>query len=235
MTRNFNRAIIALAALALCACASTGAKMNSVANSGPVTLQWTRPEKRVVLKAPQFDLRENTIGHYTRHRDDWTRDAGILVSKEIGSALAAKGIVLVSGEAAQSATGDELANNRSADYALTLDAHGNYDPPGRAAWNAAALAGLAAISVPLPGIGIAFGLTYLATEKGGLCDSLCQRINADAAARGEILSEPDAATLSLIDLRTGNVAWWHSTEGGDWRDEASARKAIANLLKDAPF
>jgi hypothetical protein len=44
-----------------------------------------------------------------------------------------------------------------------------------------------------------------------------------------------SSSLSLIDLRNGEMVWSNKRGDGDWRDDRSARTAIQNLLADSPL
>jgi hypothetical protein len=44
-----------------------------------------------------------------------------------------------------------------------------------------------------------------------------------------------SSSLSLIDLRNGNMVWSNRSSDGDWRDDRSARTAIQNLLAGSPL
>ncbi len=47
--------------------------------------------------------------------------------------------------------------------------------------------------------------------------------------------EARTATLTLIDLSTGGVAWMASVEDADWNNQAAAGRALDRLLEGAPF
>jgi hypothetical protein len=210
-------------AIVLAACASTPPSTD-IAAAGP--LQWSGTEKRLVLEEPQFDLRENvdSLGpNWTKARADWNETARTIASKSLRETLGERGIVLVHGMAVN-----------EAEYELVLSVQSSYTPPRRKAGDAAAIAGIAGVGVVLPGIPIMFGLVYLAIE-AGYCDSICQKINAEHVANGDLPEIPDRATMTLIDRRTGRMIWAHTTKGGEWREEASTKKAIADLLAGSPL
>ena len=60
---------------------------------------------------------------------------------------------------------------------------------------------------------------------------------ASAVLGGVMVTGRQRGIASLVDLRTGDIVWYHKNDesDGDLRTAASARKAIERLLKGFPF
>jgi len=60
---------------------------------------------------------------------------------------------------------------------------------------------------------------------------------AAAVLGGPIITGAQTGVASLVDLRTGDVVWFHRNRetDGDLRTPGGARKAVGRLLKELPF
>ena len=210
---------------ALVACASVPPPMP------PITLQWTSPEKRVILVRPVFDLSERWVDGHLSARSDWGDLAETMTVKQVSVIAAMKGIHLVSVDASPDvpnvpkcteqefytgSTKDLLHTFTGADYALCIHASEWYSSPGRSAVDTAAAVVLIPLLLPIC-------LQSNFCGEAGLGDVAdCPANNACARA-------------ALVDLRSGLTVWEQTMNTHDWRNELSVKGAVDELLKKAPF
>jgi len=239
MVRTIARMCVAAALFALAACAATG-KMNSGPNISSETLQWSSPEKRVVL-VRHFDLKAKWAGS----RDDWNVTGSMLAASQLTELLAAKHIMLITADPATDADSPELSacisevlfvlnscaevmrQRYGADYALFINADSTYDTVGSTAGKAA----IVSLSVPvLVGEGLVCVVLII-------CPAALEasHYNAIDHLPAPSFEAPSSATSALFDLRTGTSVWSNHVDNTDWRDSGSAKKAAQKLLKGSPL
>lgn len=159
-------------------------------------LEWTSPDKNVVLVQSTFDLRERG-----ESRPDWNDAARM-------RALAHLKIIGAEARFTLIVTNPNIEEIESLyGPCLGVDAI-SY------AWQSHACADL-----------------VRERYRADYALFLSSQINDDMPALGM----PSSSSLSLIDLRTGEMVWSHKSVDADWRDDRSARTAIENLLADAPL
>jgi hypothetical protein len=221
------RTYTSLVLFILAACASVPPPMP------PIMLQWTSPEKRVVLVQPVFDLSERSANGTLSTRSDWSDAAQIMTARQVTDIAETKGLRLVSGEPSANlprvpkcieyefyypSTIDHLRADYGADYALCIHVSDWYSTAGRQAAQAAEGAGVAILILPFCAAGGCGGLF-----RKGLSDDV------------PVCRADECARAALVDLRTGKSVWQQTIGSRDWRNDPSVKRAVSELLKDAPF
>jgi hypothetical protein len=208
------------------------------------TLTWKQAEKRILYVEPSFNLHTyrfiGTTTMPTEPRDDWNQAARAAAARQLREVLLARGIRLVvppdvitrgdlemrlddsQEEAEDFETVEERTVRRScgrcrelrqtfsADYALYVAVQNTHNT------------GLSA-AVRLPLLALT-GLGYY-NPLGGPRSSVPLQYHGVA----------NASTAYLYSLETGEVVWSQTMEAGDWRYDASARRAVEALLRNSPL
>jgi hypothetical protein len=209
----------------------------------------TPPEKRIVLLAPRFNLRDDFFGK----REAWNETAQRLAADEFAASLGAEGLALIlveedaagfaaCAEAAREsqACADAVRAGTGADHALLLDVSGSHD--SAAATAATAVAVPAAIYA---GVIIGFGavltlpiwgpLVWLDSKLGEEEAASAPSQPPTAAAPPPTPPPPPGAVLQLEDLRTASVVWSNRIDASDWRNAGAVHLSVEGLLQGFPL
>jgi hypothetical protein len=224
--RKLFRLFAVLACGSLAACVQTTALKSTNA-----TFDWSSPQKRVLLIAPDVELAEVTAGGLREPRADWSDHAAHAIEASIGQALAQRGIEVSTLETLNDPHDVQLAKLHSVVGMEILFHH-------------MGLSKLPTKTSPLdwtlgPGTndlrgrhGADYGMFVFVRDSysSGTRKAMMMLGMANGGMQG--------AFVSLVDLRTGNIVWFNQlfTEGGgDLRDGSGAPAFTADLLKGAPI
>jgi hypothetical protein len=224
------RVFALLAALSVAACASTDSGVSTVA-----PFQWTSPTKRIVLVDPDVQLTELGATGIQTPRADWTDAARTIIRGEISARLMAKGVELVGAENVADPREVQLARLYSVVGTSILVHHFG-----------------AGLKLPNKGDTVDWTLgpgTNIMRDRYDADYALFVHVRDSYSSAGRVAMMVVGAAfgvgvaggtqvgfVSLVDLRTGNVAWFNRlvSATGDLRTEEPARRAMDNLLEDLP-
>jgi hypothetical protein len=213
-------------------CASLAACVQTTAlKSTEATFDWSSPQKRVLLIAPDVELGEVTAGGLVEPRADWSDKAAHAIESSVGAALGQRGIEI--------ATLETLSDPHQVQLAK--------------------LHAIVGMEILIHQMGLSKLPTKkspLDWTLGPGTNDLRQRHQADYAMfvfvrdtyssgsrkalmlLGMANGGTQGAFVSLVDLRTGNIVWFNqlfTTGGGDLRDGSGAPSFAADLLKGVPL
>jgi hypothetical protein len=204
------------------------------------TLEWTTPQKRMILMQLGVDLRSGG-----QPRDEWNRKARTFATTELRGALASKRVELFippSADAYISPCPAELSAGspwsepcrqyvrdvHGAEYAVAFDANGDYPAPG----DHAASLGAGRTAAGVLALGPCTVTALLTYGEAGLLCKPADRLFEDNGAKP---SPWVTAKLMIVEMRTGSAVWQREIYEGDWRDERSARRTARLLLQELPL
>jgi hypothetical protein len=245
MARIIFRLCVPLALLTIAACASPG-QMDANAMAPPA-LEWTQPQKRLVLIVPDFRL----VAKLEGPRDDWTEAGKTLLAKHIAAALAPSGIALVIADPGADAHEFQLTKLHSAitrfGNNFPNEAAGAREPkgaiaswtlgPGVSAFHNHYQADYALFVYGEDEYETASSVAATAAEVAGVIILL--GLGGGGGGSAEPPAPPTGphhtVSASLVDLRTGKIVWGSFTDEGGFRDDANAQKAVQNLFAGSPL
>jgi hypothetical protein len=216
----------ALACAGLAACVQTTALKSTSA-----AFDWSSPQKRVLLIAPDVELGELTAGGLTEPRADWSERAAHAIEASIADTLAQRGIQVSTLESLSDPHDVQLAKLHSVVGLEIL-------------FQQMGLSKLPTKTSPLDWT-LGPGTNDLRTRTGAdygmfvfVRDTYSSGTRKAMMMLGMANGGTQGAFVSLVDLRTGNIVWFNqlfSESGGDLRDGSGAPAFAADLLKGAPI
>ena len=231
--------------LALCA-AVMAVVMGGCATTQPFkpkpVLNWSQPEKRIVIVQPDMVLGLVTTGGVTEPQADWTQSAHALFVANFARHIGAKGISSVSYDTLTDPRDGQLIKL----YSLLM-AGGNQLGTRNNLRLATELQDTLGPGVQAMGnrfgadYGVFFYLRDNYTSTGRVLANVATNIVLAALTGGRVQRNySDAsrfARVSLVDLRTGAIVWTNSWSdaSGDLRENEDAGTFADNLLKDMPL
>lgn len=220
-------------ALSLMACAVT---RDAVSKSATIT--WNQPTKRVLLVEPDVKLGELEAGGTIDWRADWSKTGTELVAQNIKNALAVHGI-----EVAESGT---ITDPHQVQLVKLHDAVG-----GAILLHAVNIAGVFKLPTKTDPLDFTLGPGVKDLhDKYGADYAMFVNVRDSYTTTGRAILMVGMAALgvgisggqqsgfaSLVDLKTGNVVWFNflTSQNGDLRTQAPAKKVVDNLLTGLPL
>jgi hypothetical protein len=200
----------------------------NAASSEP--LQWSSPQKRILLVEPDVQLGELTVGGVIEPRADWSDRAAHAIESSLGSALSKRGIDVNTLATLTDPHEVQLAKLHAVvGMEILIHQMGFSKLPTKTSaldWT------------------LGPGATDFRTKYGAdyamfvfLRDSYSSGSRKAMMFLGMANGGSQGAFATLVDLRTGNVVWFkqHFTAGGgDLRTETGADEFTADLLADFP-
>ena len=194
------------------------------------TLQWSSPEKRIVLIEPDVELGELTAGGVVEPRADWSNHAAHAIETSLGSALSKRGVDVKTIAALTDPHELQLARLHAVvGMEILIHQMGFSKLPTKTT----------ALDWTLgPGTNdfrTKYGADYAMFVY--LRDSYSSGTRKALMFLGMANGGSQGAFASLVDLRTGNIIWFKqrfTPGGGDLRTGAGADEFTADLLTDFP-
>ena len=197
------------------------------------SFDFTSKVKRVIIVDPDVSLGELTAGGLFEARADWTADAKGFIVADVASTLAGKSIEVVKADKAASDHENQIVKL--------------HDVVGQ-------MASLHTI-IRLPNKGDKFdwtlgpGTNELRDQYGAdYAIFIYVRDSYTSAGRAAMMvgaamlgigiqGGTQAAFVSLVDLRTGNIVWFNKlgSSNGDLRTDGPAKSVVNNLLEGIPL
>jgi len=193
-------------------------------------LQWSSPQKRILLVEPDVQLGELTVGGFVEPRADWSDQAAQAIETGLGSALSQRGVEIKTLPTLTDPHEVQLAKLHAVvGMEILIHQMGFSKLPTKTS----------ALDWTLgPGTNqfrAKYGADYAMFVY--LRDSYSSGSRKAMMFLGMANGGSQGAFASLVDLRTGNIVWFkqHYTQGGgDLRTDAGAGEFTADLLSDFP-
>jgi hypothetical protein len=213
----------------LAACTQTSTKL---AEAAPIT--WSdQSGKRVILVDPDVELSELTAGGMTEARADWTATGKTFIRDDIAASLQAKGISLVTMDAAADRHEVQLVKLHGA-VGLSILQNALLNLPTKAKkfdWTLGP--GVAAIRGHYHGD---YALFVFVRDSYTTAGRALVMLGAAMLGVG-IQGGQQIGFASLVDLHTGRIVWFNrlASSSGSLKEAKGAQTTVQNLLSGIPL